>query len=136
MIPLVMGLLYASSTLVAGESRLMRFGLAFAFDTLLIGVLLLAASVAATHGRGWIAWLLNQPTLVRIGQVSYFMYLFHGLIMHTSMRLIERLTGSFSLGLIGATALVYFAARLSFVFFEAPMQRWITGAERRALCPP
>lgn len=129
LIPVVIGLLYASTTFVGGD-RLARFGIAFIFDTLFIGVLLLSVSVAATHGQGWIARLLNQPTLVRIGHVSYFMYLFHGLIMHTSMRLIERHTGSFALGLLGAIALVYLAARMSFVFFETPMRRWITGSSR------
>ena len=129
LIPVVIGLLYASTTFVGGD-RLARFGIAFIFDTLFIGVLLLSVSVAATHGQGWIARLLNQPTLVRIGHVSYFMYLFHGLIMHTSMRLIERHTGSFALGLLGAIALVYLAARLSFVYFETPMRRWITGSSR------
>lgn len=127
LIPVAIGLLYASTTLFGGD-RLARFGIAFIVDTLLIGVLLLSASVAATHGQGWIARLLNQTTLVRIGHVSYFMYLFHGLIMHTSMRLIERWTGSFALGLIGAIALVYLAARVSFITFETPMRRWITGS--------
>lgn len=127
LIPVAIGLLYASTTLFGGD-RLARFGIAFIVDTLLIGVLLLSASVAATHGQGWISRLLNQTTLVRIGHVSYFMYLFHGLIMHTSMRLIERWTGSFALGLIGAIALVYLAARVSFITFETPMRRWITGS--------
>ncbi len=129
LVPALMVMLYVSTTFTGGD-RLLRFGIAFMFDTVFIGALLLAAGTLATHGQGWIARLLNQATLVRVGQVSYFMYLFHGLIMHTSMRLIERFTGSFTLGLLGAIALVYIAARVSFVYFETPMRRWITGSAR------
>lgn len=127
LVPVTVVLLYANTVLPGGD-RLARFGIAFIFDPVLIAILLLSASVAATHGEGWVARCLTLPTLVRIGHVSYFMYLFHGLIMHTSMRLIERWSGSFALGLVGAIALVYFAARVSFFAFETPMRRWITGS--------
>jgi peptidoglycan/LPS O-acetylase OafA/YrhL len=129
LVPALIVMLYVSTTFT-GDDRLLRFGIAFMFDTVFIGVLVLAVSALATHGEGWIARLLNHATLVRVGQVSYFMYLFHGLIMHTSVRLIERFTGSFALGLLGAIALVYFAARVSFVSFESPMRRWVTGSSR------
>lgn len=126
-VPVAMALLYAGAVLSAGD-RLARFGFMYILDPLLIGVLLLSAGVTATQGQGWVARGLTLPFLVRMGQVSYFMYLFHGLIMYTSMNLIQRHSGSFALGLVGAIALVYLAARVSFVTFETPMRRWITGS--------
>jgi peptidoglycan/LPS O-acetylase OafA/YrhL len=124
-VPVLLGLCYASSVMHGGE-RLARFGIAFMVDGPLIAMLILSASAVATFGQGWAARLLRQTTLVSIGRVSYFMYLFHGMIMYTTANLVVRHTGSFWLGLVTALVAVYAVARLSFAWIETPARLWIT----------
>jgi len=124
-VPVMLALFYASSVMHGGE-RLARFGIAFMVDGPLIAMLILSASAVATFGQGWAARLLRQTTLVSIGRVSYFMYLFHGMIMYTTANLVVRHTGSFWLGLVTALVAVYAVARLSFAWIETPARLWIT----------
>jgi peptidoglycan/LPS O-acetylase OafA/YrhL len=131
----VISALLAAFTLLGDQSRELKYGLAFMVQPFLIGLLILkCVSVASTPGRRWAA-LFNNRTLVHMGQVSYFMYLFHGLIMYTTQRAVEARTGSFALGLLIAVLLVYLTAALSFRWFESPMRRLISPSRTTAMSP-
>src|SRR5690606_4501245 len=73
----------AVGLLVLG-ALLLHFG---APDLLSVGLFaLLVLSLAANRGRGQA--LLDQPLLVKLGELSYALYLIHGFVEHLTTRLL------------------------------------------------
>ncbi len=123
--PVLLLLVYAS-TLIGAHSALFRYCFGYMVEPIMIGLLMLMTVWASTRS-GWLAGLLNNRLLVHVGQVSYCMYLFHGLIMYSTQRIVEGRTGSFWLGLAASFAAVILASTLSFRWFETPMRKLING---------
>ena len=74
------------------------------------------------------AWLLHWRPLARLGVVSYGVYLYHLFALSAADRL---LPGPASQGVAGLWlqlvvygALTWALAKISFRFFETPIQRW------------
>ena len=89
-------------------------------DLVFFSLVLFLAARNNRQGRGFVR-LLEHPVLVRIGQVSYGMYIFHWLVL---VYIIDRLvpgTTSWSrvLLFLPYVLLVYLIAELSFTFFES-----------------
>jgi peptidoglycan/LPS O-acetylase OafA/YrhL len=53
------------------------------------------------------------------------MYLIHGAVMYSTNRVLVELTGSLTLGFLGACAATMLVASISFKYFEAPVRAWI-----------
>lgn len=112
------------------QSTGFKYGFAFMVEPPMIALLILI-TVLVSGQKGWLAAVINNRFVVHVGQISYCMYLFHGLIGYTAQRVVEERTGSFWLGLIAAFAGVIVFSSLSFRWFETPMRRWISGSSAR-----
>lgn len=123
-IPLVLGLLVL--LLSFHGDRELRFGLSFVLEPLL-GVILMLACVQTSHrNKGFLAGMLNQPFLVHIGQVSYGIYLYHGLFLYSVETKVSHLTSSPWLGLITAIGVLIVIATWSFRYVETPLRERIS----------
>lgn len=118
---LVVGLV-ASMSLLHGTDRVadkQLFG--FALETVLITAMLPLVLIEAA-GSGWAARLLNAPSLVLIGQISYGLYLYHPFVTHPIHNAVVRQTGSSALGILVALAGLIAVSWASFRWFEQPMR--------------
>jgi peptidoglycan/LPS O-acetylase OafA/YrhL len=104
----------------------MKYGLAFVIEPPIVALLMLM-TVLVSRQRGWMATVVNHSLLVHIGQISYCMYLFHGLIGFTIRRLTLEQTGILPLALVVEYAAIVAFASVSFRFFENPLRRWIAS---------
>ena len=104
--PSVLGRDWVFLTLLAADLVLLHFGLSDLAVVLTFPVLILAAIA----NKGMVAEILNAPVLVWLGERSYSLYLFHGLVQFATMRLlvitghpaIHRITGVSGLALVAA----------------------------------
>jgi peptidoglycan/LPS O-acetylase OafA/YrhL len=124
--PLLLIALFASTAYGTDHSPY-RYAMGFMIEPLMIALLVLMAVVTAS-GNSVMSRLLNHPLVVHIGQVSYGIYLFHGLVGYSAQRVVEQNTGSFWFGVAAAFASVILVASASFRWFETPMRRWISGS--------
>lgn len=126
-----LGLLLIAAVIALSETNSLntsfRYGFAFVVEPPMIAVLVLIAVVAST-GKGLLARLLGNRFAVHIGQISYGIYLFHGLVGYTVQRFVEQRSGSFWLGVACNFMAVITFASASFRWFETPMRRWISRA--------
>lgn len=123
----VLALLIYASTVADGQSQVFKYCVGYMVEPPLIGLLIMVTVVAATRTTGWLTTLLNHRVLVHMGQVSYGMYLFHGMIMFSVQHAVQGLTGSFWLGFASAFAAVFVFAAAVFRWYETPMRRLING---------
>lgn len=112
--------LYGTST------PLLKYGVTFVIEPPLIAALMLMVVLVSTQG-GWIARLVNNPLIVHLGQVSYCMYLFHGLIGYTIRRLVLEQGGALWLAILAEYIAIAAFASVSFRLFETPLRRWIAA---------
>jgi len=124
--PVLVLLIYAS-TVLDGQSTVFKYCVGYMVEPILIGLLMILTVVAASRTTGWLTGLLNHRVLVHMGQVSYGMYLFHGMIMFTIQHAVEGRTGSFWLGFASAFAAVFVFSSVVFRWYETPMRRLING---------
>jgi len=107
-----------------------RYGFVFVVEPPMIAMLVLI-TVVASNGEGFVARLLGNRFAVHVGQISYGIYLFHGLVGYTAQRLVEQRSGSLWLGVaVNFIAVIAFASA-SFRWFETPMRRWISSGAAR-----
>ena len=123
--PVLVLVLYAVA-LMDGHSAAFKYGVGYVIEPFIIAALMLITIAASTRG-GWVAGCVNQRWLVHMGQVSYGMYLFHGVVMYTTQRAVEARGGPFWLGLVLAFLAVWLVAGLSFRWFETPLRQRING---------
>ena len=115
------------STLADGTSPTYKYGVGFMIEPLMIAMLI-PLTVLGASGSGAGARILNLPLAVEIGKVSYGMYLFHGLVMFTAIRIVSAATGSFAVGFVCATAILVLFCSVLFRVFEMPIRRRIASA--------
>lgn len=121
----VLVLLIYIFTLAHGQGKVFKYGVGFMVEPIMIALLILTTVVAASKAKGWLAALLNHRLLVHMGQVSYGVYLFHGMIMYSVQHAVQNRTGSFWLGFATAFVAVFAFAAATFRWYETPMQRLI-----------
>jgi peptidoglycan/LPS O-acetylase OafA/YrhL len=85
------------------------------------------------HGRGVLSRLLRHPTLQRLGEASFALYLIH----RPMVSFMERWAGvsvmrDVALAL-AMMALALFASVLIFALIDRPLQQWLRRRERRAM---
>jgi peptidoglycan/LPS O-acetylase OafA/YrhL len=125
MIAAILGLCEAESL-----STVFRYGVVLVVELPIIALLVLLTVVASTR-EGFLARMLRNRLVVHIGQVSYGIYLYHGLVGYTVHRVVAQVSGSFWLGFVFNFAAVVAVASASFRWFETPMRRWISGTSAR-----
>lgn len=111
-----------------------RYDAGFMLEPLL-SAFLIAAAIRAAAAGGALAKLLEHPLPVLMGQVSYGMYLFHGLLMYTTQRIVLSATGSLWLAVLAACLGVFVFAVASFRLYEQPLRRWISGSRSQSQSP-
>jgi len=112
--------IYAYGSVTLG---MQTFG--FTWMALFYGTVLL---LVVQNRTGWLAGFLRNPLLRELGTVSYCVYLIHvvvnvslhAVILHHSPR-ISTLSGA--IVTIFAVFLTYCIAKLSWIYFEGPLQR-------------
>jgi len=93
-----------------------------------VWVLLRLAPTSPFHQPSVLSTMLSRPTPVRVGRLSYGVYLWHWPVIVVAGRLVE--TGAptrFVIALAGALAL----ASASWMFVEVPVQQWTRRIRRR-----
>jgi peptidoglycan/LPS O-acetylase OafA/YrhL len=107
-----------------------KYGFSYVVEAPLIAVLILSVVLSASR-PGPICAILNNRFVVHVGQISYCMYLFHGLVGYTLQNAVERRSGSTLAGVLVAFASVIALSSASFRWFETPMRKWISGSAAR-----
>jgi peptidoglycan/LPS O-acetylase OafA/YrhL len=124
----ILGLLLAAClygiTTSGSASNTFKYGWEFAAQPLLIAPLLVMIIMRSAR-PGLVAAAINNRLIVHIGQISYCMYLFHGLIGFTVQRIVEAHTHSFWAGFLAECAAIALFASASFRWFEQPIRRWM-----------
>ena len=123
--PILIIFLY-TSTLIGSKSEVYRYCFGFMIEPIVIGLFLLLTLIACVRDS-LSANLIKNRLIVYIGKISYCMYLFHGLIMYSTQRLVESRTESFWIGLLVSFIAVILFSAASFRWFETPMRTWIGG---------
>jgi peptidoglycan/LPS O-acetylase OafA/YrhL len=115
---------------------------------LLVVVLFALLLMAVVSNRGRVQAWLNSSPLVWLGEVSYALYLIHGLVQHVTSEVMAlgwhmhdraQLSGNASLGVLALMiAISLVLAALSYRWVEKPAQRYLRGAleSRRATVQP
>ena len=112
--------LYSYGSITLGMQTFGFTWMAFFYATLLL--------LAVQNRTGWLAGFLRNPLLRELGTVSYCVYLIHvvanvslhAVILHHAPR-ISTLSGA--LVTILGICLTYGIAKLSWLYFEGPLQR-------------
>ena len=95
---------------------------------LVVWVLLRLAPASPFHQPSIVSRLLSRPTPVRVGRLSYGVYLWHWPVIVVAGRVVEMGAPTrFLLALAGALAL----ASVSWMFVEVPVQQWTRRIRRR-----
>jgi len=112
----------------------LRFAAVLVVEPPVLALLMLFVVLWA-RSSGTLARVVTSRIAVHIGQVSYGVYLFHGLIGYTTIRVIDHYTGSLALAVAGAyVAVVVFATALS-RYVETPVRHWLTRGHQASVLP-
>ncbi len=101
-----------------------KFSVGYMLEPIVISLFLIS-SVFAAERVDITGWVVSSRLLGQMGRVSYGMYLIHGAVMYSTNRVLVELTGSLTLGFLGACAATMLVASISFKYFEAPVRAWI-----------
>mgnify|MGYP001288854230 CR=1 FL=1 len=123
-LPSVLTVLAVSNAL--GGGTFVQFGVVSIIQPAAIGIVVLWVIAASSQG-GVLYAVLNQPLMVHIGRVSYSMYIFHGMVGYTTVRLAHEYTGSLWFAIFVAIAVIIAVATVISRVFETPLRRWIAG---------
>ena len=129
LLPLLLILLIASAT---GQQDIRyKYTIAYAIEPIAIAALIIAAIAQATRPTLLGACLRNR-WINRVGEISYGIYLLHPIVIHPCRKLVEKLTGSFSLGVAVSILVLIALAELSFRHIESPLREKLRGRSRPA----
>lgn len=102
--------------------------------------------LCAVSARGVSGWILNARPVVLLGEISFSIYLVHGLVQHAATHVLNALqldqteisAGPSWVALALMLLAVFGLSIASYRYFEKPMRRWLNarphsaGAKRRA----
>ncbi len=114
-----LGLWWSSQTLRGGEVA--KYVVGYSLDPLLI-LLLIPLVLIEARRQTLTARLINAPVFTLLGQTSYGIYLYHGLLMYPVHKAVTQATGEDALGLLASIGVVVGVAWLSYTRFEQPMR--------------
>lgn len=114
------------------QDKTYKYVFAYAFEPLLIALLIPLVILIANRSGSLLAGFLNAKWIVLIGQASYGIYLFHQLVLYSARGVVERLTGSYNLGVLASFVVVIVLAHLSFKWFESPIRERLRPSARVA----
>jgi len=100
-----------------------RYTVGYVINPSLIAVLLPLVIIMAQQNRLAVARLINASAVIKMGQASYGIYLFHPLFFHPVRHKIEALSGSVALGFVGGTLALSVLAYLSYTYIESPLRQ-------------
>jgi peptidoglycan/LPS O-acetylase OafA/YrhL len=124
-LPIVLLLL----NLLESNGVIFKYGICYAFESIVIALLLLI-TISHANKKNIAARILNQPVFVKMGQVSYGMYLFHGLIGYPVARYVELMGGNLILSVIISTGLIFGFSIFMYHLYELPAKEWILRKAR------
>ncbi|MBI3382756.1 MAG: acyltransferase [Aquabacterium sp.] len=102
-----------------------RYTFGYIIEPLAAAALIPLVIIRAKRNEGVLARCMNASLVVKMGQASYGIYLFHQLLLYSLRTRIEAFTGSFALGFLAAVAILSVLAHLSYTRFEMPLRQWL-----------
>lgn len=100
-----------------------RYSLGYAIEPIATALLIPLVIIAAQNNRSLFARLVNAPLVVKAGQASYGIYLFHQLLLYSMETRLSAWTHSPFLGFAIAATILALLAHLSYTYFEMPIRR-------------
>lgn len=101
-----------------------KYGVGYMLEPLAMAVAIPLVVLSAGRARGLARWMGWAP-VVRLGEVSYAAYLFHGMLGYTAAHAVFVHTGSALAALLAGFAVVVGVSNLLFVGFERPVRAWL-----------
>ncbi|MBI2732046.1 MAG: acyltransferase [Aquabacterium sp.] len=101
-----------------------RYCLGYVIEPVATALLIPLIIIVAHNNRGLFARLINAPLIVKAGQASYGIYLFHQLLLYSMETRLVAWTHSPLAGFLIAVAILSTLAHLSYTYFEMPIRRW------------
>lgn len=103
-----------------------RYSLGYVIEPIATALLLPLVVISAQNKRGPFAWFVNSPLIVKAGQASYGIYLFHQLLLYSMETRLAAWTHSPLAGFLIAVLVLSVLAHLSYTYFEMPIRRALT----------
>lgn len=100
-----------------------RYTLGYIVEPVTAALMLPLLVIHAQKNADAVAGLLNAPLIIKIGQASYGIYLFHQLLLHSLQTRFAAWTGSPIGGFLIAVVVLSFLAHLSYTYFEMPIRQ-------------
>ncbi len=100
-----------------------RYSVGYVIEPIATTLLLPLLVISAQNKRSPFAWFVNSPLIVKVGQASYGIYLFHQLLLYSMETRLAAWTHSPLIGFLIAVMLLSVLAHLSYTYFEMPIRR-------------
>jgi peptidoglycan/LPS O-acetylase OafA/YrhL len=100
-----------------------RYTLGYVIEPIATTLLLPLLVICAQKGSSPLAWFCNSSLIVKAGQASYGIYLFHQFVLYSGMNLINRVTHSPVISFFIVVMMLSVLAHLSYTYFEMPIRR-------------
>lgn len=118
-------LILCSTTFLRPEVTL-KYGAGYVLEPLLVACLI-PVVVGLASGHTWTGSFLRAPVLVWMGRVSYGIYLYHQIALHVAAKRIGHWVGEGIAADVLAMLVVVAVASASFVLFEEPVRKYLSG---------
>lgn len=100
-----------------------RYSVGYIIEPIATTLLLPLLIICAQNNGGPFAWFVNSSLVVKVGQASYGIYLFHQLLLYSMQTRLAAWTHSPLVGFLIAVTILSVLAHLSYTYFEMPIRR-------------
>lgn len=100
-----------------------RYCVGYIIEPIATTLLLPLLVICAQKNGGPFAWFVNSSLVVKMGQASYGIYLFHQLLLYSMHIRLAAWTHSPLIGFLIAVTILSVLAHLSYTYFEMPIRR-------------